>query len=170
MLYLPLLWSCGQSSWLQIQRSGFDSRHYQIFWEVVDPERGSLSLVGTIKELLGRNSSGLGLEIREYGRRGSSTLTMRHPLSANVGTYFADKRRHSVGIFRSRTKATEFVLALQLGCIIINLCNSALNKVYSWCNAHKWVAHEATGLMPNAKIFPSHPVFLSRHQSRAVLL
>jgi hypothetical protein len=25
------LWSSGQSSWLQIQRSGFDSRRYQIF-------------------------------------------------------------------------------------------------------------------------------------------
>jgi hypothetical protein len=25
----PLLWSSGQSSWLQILRPGFDSRHYQ---------------------------------------------------------------------------------------------------------------------------------------------
>jgi hypothetical protein len=31
----PPLWSSGQSSWLQIQRSGLDSRRYQIFWEVV---------------------------------------------------------------------------------------------------------------------------------------
>jgi hypothetical protein len=31
----PPLWSSGQSSWLQIHRPGFDSRHYQIFWEVV---------------------------------------------------------------------------------------------------------------------------------------
>jgi hypothetical protein len=30
-----MLWSSGQSSWLQIQRSGFDSRRYQIFREVV---------------------------------------------------------------------------------------------------------------------------------------
>jgi hypothetical protein len=29
----PPLWSSGQSSWLQIQRSGFDSRCYQIFSE-----------------------------------------------------------------------------------------------------------------------------------------
>jgi hypothetical protein len=29
---LPL-WSSGQSSWLQIRRPGFDSRHYQIFWK-----------------------------------------------------------------------------------------------------------------------------------------
>jgi hypothetical protein len=32
-------------------------------------ERGPLSLVSTIEELLGRKSSGRGLENREYGRR-----------------------------------------------------------------------------------------------------
>jgi hypothetical protein len=46
---------------------GFDSRRYQIFWEVVGVKRGPLSLVSTIEELLGRNSSGSGLENREYG-------------------------------------------------------------------------------------------------------
>jgi hypothetical protein len=50
----PPLWSSGQSSWLQIQISGFDSRRYQIFREVVDLERGPLSLVSTIEELLDR--------------------------------------------------------------------------------------------------------------------
>jgi hypothetical protein len=48
------LWSSGQSSWLQIQRSGFDSRGYQIFLEVVGLERIPLSLVSTTEELLGR--------------------------------------------------------------------------------------------------------------------
>jgi hypothetical protein len=47
---------------------GFDCRRYQIFWEVVALERGPLSLVSTIEELLGRNSSGSGLENREHGR------------------------------------------------------------------------------------------------------
>jgi hypothetical protein len=65
----PLLWSSGQSSWLQIQRSGFDSQRYQIFWEVVSKERGPLSLVSTIEELLGRNRSGSSLENQEYGPR-----------------------------------------------------------------------------------------------------
>jgi hypothetical protein len=37
--YWPPLRSSGQSYWLQIQRTGFDSRHYQIFWEVVYLER-----------------------------------------------------------------------------------------------------------------------------------
>jgi hypothetical protein len=35
-------------------------------------ERGPLSLARTIEELLGRKSSGSGLEIREYGRRDPS--------------------------------------------------------------------------------------------------
>jgi hypothetical protein len=59
----PPLSSSGQSSWLQIQRSGFDSRRYQILWEVVGLERGSLSLVSTTEELLGRKRSGSGQEI-----------------------------------------------------------------------------------------------------------
>jgi hypothetical protein len=33
---------------------GFDSRRYQIFWEVVGLERDPLSVVSTIEELLGR--------------------------------------------------------------------------------------------------------------------
>jgi hypothetical protein len=65
----PPLWSSGQSSWLQIQRSRFESRRYQIFREVVGLEQGSLSLVCTIEELLGRKSIGSLLENREYGRR-----------------------------------------------------------------------------------------------------
>jgi hypothetical protein len=60
-IMFPFMWSSGQSSWLQIQRSGFNSRRYQIFWEVVGLERGPLSLVSTI-ELLGRKSSGSSLE------------------------------------------------------------------------------------------------------------
>jgi hypothetical protein len=71
----PPLWSSGHSSWLQIQRSGFDSWHYETFSEVVRPSRGPLSLVCTTEELLERNNSGSGLKIREYGRRGSAALT-----------------------------------------------------------------------------------------------
>jgi hypothetical protein len=50
----PSLWSSGQSFWLQIQRLGLDSQSYKIFREVVGLERGPLSLVSTIEELLDR--------------------------------------------------------------------------------------------------------------------
>jgi hypothetical protein len=102
------LWSSGQSSWLQIQRAEFDSRRYQIFWEVVGLERGPLSLVSTIEELLGRKSRGFGLENQEYGHRDPSrwpldilypqTLALTSPTSGSLW----------IGIVRSRTEATEF--------------------------------------------------------------
>jgi hypothetical protein len=47
-----------------IQRSGFDSRRYQMFLEVVGLERGPLTLMSTTEELLGRKSSCSGLESR----------------------------------------------------------------------------------------------------------
>jgi hypothetical protein len=56
----PPLWSSGQSSWLQIQRSGFDSRLYQVFWEAVGLERGPFSLVSTTEELREWKSSDCG--------------------------------------------------------------------------------------------------------------
>jgi hypothetical protein len=58
----PSLWSSRQSSWLQIQRSVFDSKRYRIFIEVVGLEWGPLGLMSRIEELLERISSGSGLE------------------------------------------------------------------------------------------------------------
>jgi hypothetical protein len=72
LILRPLLWSSGQSSWVQIQMSGFGSRRYEIFREIMGFEQGPLSLVSTTEELLGRKSSDSGLEIRDYGRRDPS--------------------------------------------------------------------------------------------------
>jgi hypothetical protein len=44
-------------------------------------ERGPLSLVSTIEELLRRKISGSGLEIRDYGRKGSALTTRLRPRS-----------------------------------------------------------------------------------------
>jgi hypothetical protein len=52
----------------------------------VGVERDPLNLVSTIEELLGRKSSGFGLEIREYGRRDPSRLPRNTLLSAKNGT------------------------------------------------------------------------------------
>jgi hypothetical protein len=89
---------------------GFDSRHYQIFWQAVGLERGPLSLTSMTEGLLGRKSSGFGLESREYGCRDLSrcprdTLHLQKlvPTSPTRGG-------SSVGMVRSWTKATEFIL------------------------------------------------------------
>jgi hypothetical protein len=106
----PLLLSSGQSSWLHIQRSGFDSRCYQIFWEILGLERGSLSLMSIIEELLERKSSGSGLGNRDYGcrirRADYATLLYPQKLALTSPT----NGGRSVGIVRSRTHATEFGL------------------------------------------------------------
>jgi hypothetical protein len=55
--------SSGQSSWLQIRRSWVRFPGTTRKKKVVGLERGPLSLVSTTEEVLGRNSSGSGLEI-----------------------------------------------------------------------------------------------------------
>jgi hypothetical protein len=107
--YWPALWSSGQSSWLQIQRSGFDFRGYQIFWEVVGLERGPLSLVSTTEELLGKKK----LRFRSRNVRippeGYVTLTTWHHLSAKLALTSSTSGCRSVDIIRSQTQATEFI-------------------------------------------------------------
>jgi hypothetical protein len=56
-------------------------------------ERGPLSLVSTIEELLERKNNSSGLEIREYGRRNPSCWPRDTRLYAKFGANSADKRR-----------------------------------------------------------------------------
>jgi hypothetical protein len=55
----------GQSSWLQIHRSGFDFRPLSDFPRIVTLERSPLSLVSSTEELLVIKSSCFSLEIRK---------------------------------------------------------------------------------------------------------
>jgi hypothetical protein len=106
----PPLWSSGQSSWLQIQRSGFDSQNYQIFWELVGLERGPLSLVSTTEELLGRKSNGSGLET-ENTAEGDPPRWPRETLyPQKLVLTSLTSGGHSVGIICLRTQSTEYVL------------------------------------------------------------
>jgi hypothetical protein len=121
VLLRPSLWSSGHSSWLQIQRCGIDFRHYQIFWEVVGPERDSLSLVSTTEELLGRKSSGSGQESREYGRRDPSRWPHDTLYPQKMALTSPTSGGRSVCTVRSRTRATEFFNVLLQSWIIIKL-------------------------------------------------
>jgi hypothetical protein len=105
----PPLWSSDQSSWQQIQRSGFDSRRYLNFWEVVVLERSPLSFVTTTEELLGKKSNGSGLEIRKYSRRDASRWSLGTLYPQKLALTSPTSGGRSVGIFRSRTQATECV-------------------------------------------------------------
>jgi hypothetical protein len=58
----PPLWSSGHTSWLLTQRSSFDFRRYQIFWEAVGLEWGPLSPCESKWGAPWKKSSGSGLE------------------------------------------------------------------------------------------------------------
>jgi hypothetical protein len=114
------VWSSGQSSWLQMQRSCVRFPALPDFLEVVGLERGPLSLVRITEELLQWKSSGFGLENREYGRG--------DPLHWPRDTLYPQKFAltsqtsggRSVGIVSLRTKATEFFL---LFCVCVHYRN-----------------------------------------------
>jgi hypothetical protein len=94
-------------------------------------ERGPLSLVSTIEELLGRKSSGSGLESREFNHRDLSRWprgTLYPQTFAPTSPTSGDR---SVSIVRSLTQATELSLYFvesteqdlsSSGCLGANVC------------------------------------------------
>jgi hypothetical protein len=104
----PPMWPTGQSSWLQIQRLEFDSRRYNIFWEVVGLERSPLSLASTTEELLERKSSCSVLENLKYGRRDRSRWPRGTLYPQKLTLTSPSSRGRSVGIVCSRIQVTEF--------------------------------------------------------------
>jgi hypothetical protein len=71
-------------------------------------ERGPLSLVNTTEELLERNSSGSGLESREYAGRDPSRWPRVTFYPQKLSLTLPTSGGRSVGIVRSRTQVTEF--------------------------------------------------------------
>jgi hypothetical protein len=102
----------------------FNSQRCQIVWEAVGLEWGPLSLVSTIEELLGRNSSGSDLENWEYSRGD----LLRWPRDTLYPQKLAQTSPtcsgHSVGIVHLRTKTTDFVFC----CLLLSL-HSPVNKI-----------------------------------------
>jgi hypothetical protein len=83
-----------------------------------------------IEKLLERKSSGSGLEIRDYGRKGSAALTTRHPSNPQkLALTLPTSGGRSVGIVRSRTQATEFSFSL---CVCVCAC-VRVESVPVWC-------------------------------------
>jgi hypothetical protein len=90
-------------------------------------KRGALSLVSTTEELLGRKSSGSGLEIREYVREDPLRWTRDTPLSANLTLTSPTSGGRSVGIVRSWTQTMEFVCSI-LFCFVYDIFIQLNNK------------------------------------------
>jgi hypothetical protein len=76
-------------------------------------ERGPLSLVSTIEELLERKSSGSGQENRDYGRRNPSHRPRGTLYPQNLALTSPTSGRRSVSIIRSRTQTMDFFLNLK---------------------------------------------------------
>jgi hypothetical protein len=75
-------------------------------------ERVPVSLVSTTEELLGRNSSGSGLESREYGRRDPSRCHVAPSIRKMLVLTSLTSSGRSVGIVRLRTEVMEFFFPL----------------------------------------------------------
>jgi hypothetical protein len=119
----PLRYS-GRSCWLQIQRTGFDSRRCHIFWEVVGLERGPLSLVSTTEELLERKSSGSCLENPRNGSKDPSRWPRGTLYPQKLVLTSPKSGGPSVDIVRSQTQTTEFFL-LSYETLFLQCCEAA---------------------------------------------
>jgi hypothetical protein len=71
-------------------------------------ERGPLALVSTIEALLGRKSSGSGLENREYGRRDPLCRPCNILYPQNVALNLPKSSGRSVSIVHSRPNVLDF--------------------------------------------------------------
>jgi hypothetical protein len=91
-------------------RTSLPFEEHVTFWErnFVSSEKGPLSLESTIEELVGRKSSGSGLENREYERRDPSRWLCDTPYPQKLALTSPTSGSLSVGIVCSRTEATEY--------------------------------------------------------------
>jgi hypothetical protein len=114
-----------------------------MFWEVVGLERGPPSLVSTFEDLLGRKSSGSGLESRDYGRRDPSRWPRGTLYPQKLALTSPTSGGRSVGVGRPRTQATVFVVLF-----VAQFCSGRFTSDDSGTSAVRlteWVS-SATGL------------------------
>jgi hypothetical protein len=76
-------------------------------------ERDPLRLASTIEELLERRNSGSGLKIRDYGPLEPSRLPRGTLYPQKLALASPKNGDRSVGIVRSQTQATEFILSFR---------------------------------------------------------
>jgi hypothetical protein len=132
----------------------FDSRLHQILWEVVGLERGAVNLVSTSEELLGRKSTGSGLEIREYGLRDPSRWPRGILYLQKLVLTTLTSDGCSVGIVRSRTQSTEFRISFFFTCSTRDLCALLADLVWrdflSQCSVLNHSVRSSSTLSPRS--------------------
>jgi hypothetical protein len=103
------------------------------FCWVVALERGPLSIVSTIEQLLGRKSSGYGLESREYCRRDPSRWPRDTVYPQTLALTSLTSGGRLAGIGRSQTQATEFVcLFVSSGPVNFHLFICLIFIIFRW--------------------------------------
>jgi hypothetical protein len=139
-LRLPL-WSSGQSFWLQIQRSWFRFPALPDFLASSGSGMGSTQPREDNWGATWRKSSGSGLENRHNDRGNPLRWPPDTLYPQKVGTTSPTSGGHSVGIVRSRTKATEFSL-------VFSCCS--WRQLPKWTNKcdHLWHIAEWKQLLP----------------------
>jgi hypothetical protein len=103
------LWSNGQCSWLHIQRSGFDSLRYQIFFRSSGSGTGPTEPREYNWGATWKKSSFSGLENREYGCRDPARWPRGTLYPQKLALSLSKSGGRSVGIVLSRTQAMEFI-------------------------------------------------------------
>jgi hypothetical protein len=106
--FIYVMWSSGEGSWLQIQKSGFDPgatrcvEEYCV-WNGVH----SASWV-QLRSYLEEKVAAPGLEIREYGCRDPTRWPRGTLCPQKLALTLSTSGGRSIDIVRSRTQATEF--------------------------------------------------------------
>jgi hypothetical protein len=136
-------------------------------------ERCPLSLVSTIEELLGRNNSCFGLEIREYSR-GDPLRWPRDTLYPQKLTLTSPTSgRRLVGIFYSLNKATEFVCSFLVSCALninFSVMPGSLMDIYIYKIIKSTRIHGGTFLRRVTFLSRDFEIFTAPLQRRSVYL
>jgi hypothetical protein len=84
--------------------------------------------VSTIEELLERENNGSDLETRDSGRKDPSRCPLCTLYPQTLALTSPTSGGRSVGIVRSRTQATEFVIFVRVFSCVVSYCSTTATR------------------------------------------